>query len=79
MVHPIGPGNATTPTPDFNWDHNALIYKKPDAATRKGPTGIQVQKGAKAAIFYQGLVLGAQRRFTGRKSALENLSNSFIG
>ena len=47
MEHPIGPGNVTTPTPDFNWDHNALLYQKLDAVTRKGSTSIQITKGAK--------------------------------
>ena len=44
---PVGPGIYTHPTLNFNWDHNALIYQKLDAATRRVSVGIQVQKGTK--------------------------------
>ena len=45
--HTDGPGHPTRPSPNFNFEHNQLLYQKLDAATRKGSANVQILKAAK--------------------------------
>ena len=47
VEHLMGPGEPTRPTPNFNFEHNNLLYQKLDAATRKGSANVQILKTAK--------------------------------